>query len=307
MKQASPNRLNLITSSSNHRSFGLWPAGVLAAAMLIPCSTSVAHDEDGDGFTFGERLSATVGVDIVSEYFFRGYLQEDNGFIAQPYAELGIDIVPQDETHEVGVSATLGIWNSLHEEKTAATGSGQRSWYESDWYGSVDFTWKQWSAGIGYTFYTYPSNDQFDSVQELGLTVGLDLDNEEGLGFFLGDPSFGFYFETDESNVGQDDAKYFQFDFGPSFDVFDEKATLSFPMSLGLSLDEYYVDGSGDDETFGFFSATAQLDIPLHSGEYGSVDLSIGATLLLLGDTTEATNDGDDVDGLGFIGMSISF
>jgi len=46
--------------------------------------------------------------------------------------------------------------------------------------------------------------------------------------------------------------------------------------------------------------------VPIHSGVFGDIALRGGVTVLLLGDTTSAVNDGNDVDGYAFFGISIN-
>lgn len=251
------------------------------------------------------RISLNLGATWTSAYFFRGYLQEDEGFIGQPFAEVGFALMKPEKEGELKIDAALGTWNSFHSKRTGATGGGPEVWYESDIYGGLKFGLDRYSLGLIYTIYNYPNNSNLSSVQEVGLKFGVDLPNDEWYGKVLGDPSVGLYFETDNSNVGQDDAAYLQLDLGPSFEIFDGKATLSIPASLGLSVNNYYV--GSDDETFGYFSIGATVTVPLCSGEFGAVSLNGGVNALLLGDTTENVNRGDGVDAYGFIGLTVTY
>lgn len=248
------------------------------------------------------RLSVDLGIDWTTAYYWRGYLQENNGFIAQPWTEIGFAIADGDE-QSPSINATLGIWNSFHSNHTGSTDIGKDIWYESDFYGSLVFGWDTIELGVSYTIYTYPSSD-FNTVQELGLTLGIDLP-DDGIGKWIGDLAFGLYLEVDNSNVATDEATYFQLDFGPSFDVFDGNATMSIPMSLGLSIDDFYV--GTDDETFGYFSVGAAIEYPLGSSDFGDATLTGGVNYLVLGDTTEAANEGDSSEVYAFAGVSISF
>ena len=63
-------------------------AGGAAAASLMALALSApAHAGPNSG-----KLSLTAGADITTAYFFRGILQERNGFIMQPYAELNLNL-----------------------------------------------------------------------------------------------------------------------------------------------------------------------------------------------------------------------
>ena len=71
----------------------------------------------------------TVGADIPSVYFFRGYRQEsDPNFTFQPFVDVGV--AASDK-----VSLNVGLWNSLHTGSlNDAIGSG---YYETDFYAAA--------------------------------------------------------------------------------------------------------------------------------------------------------------------------
>ena len=251
------------------------------------------------------RLSFSLGADITSAYFFRGYVQENQGFIFQPWAEMGVMIVEAVEDSP-GVSLVFGTWNSLHSEKTGATEANLRSWYESDLYGGITLDWDSFSLGASYTIYMYPNSDT-NTVQEVAVSAGFSLPEDTIFQKVLGDISLGLHFEVDNSNVNTDEAIYMELGFGPSFDIFDGKATLTIPVALGFSLDDYYIDGSGDDDFLGYASVGADVAIPLGSGPYGEWTLNAGVNLLFLGSAAEAANGGDDVEVYGYTGLSFSY
>ena len=57
-------------------------AGLVAAGLAGP---ALAQEEDAGPLS---RFSGSMGVDFTNAYIFRGIVQEDAGFIAQPWAEL---------------------------------------------------------------------------------------------------------------------------------------------------------------------------------------------------------------------------
>ena len=250
-------------------------------------------------------LSFSFGAEITSAYFFRGYVQEDQGFIFQPWAELGVTLVDGVD-NSPGVSLVFGNWNSFHSEKTGATESNLQAWYESDFYGGLTLQWDGFSLGVSHTVYTYPNSD-FNTVQEIGVTAGFSLPQDSICQKLLGDISLGVHFEVDNSNVFTDEAIYMELAFGPSFDIFEDKATLSIPVTFGFSLEDYYIEGSGDDDFFGYASISADVAIPLGSGKYGEWSMNVGGNLLFLGSAAEAANGGDDVEAIGYIGLSVSY
>src|SRR4029078_8154549 len=72
-------------------------------------------------------VSLSVGSDFTTAYFFRGILQERDGFIWQPYGELDFNLYTADEKeqeYDPLSSFTLfaGSWNSINSEKTLSDG-----------------------------------------------------------------------------------------------------------------------------------------------------------------------------------------
>ncbi len=278
----------------------------LACSLItLPLLSAPAFGQDEVPEPNSGRISLDLGVDWTSEYFFRGYLQEDDGLIIQPWIEVGFSLKEAENEDDFSLSASLGIWNSFHSEKTGANGTANDSWYEADLYGGLALGWKFLEFGVGYTFYTYPNNTAFDTVQELGLTLGIDLPEDDWTRW-IGDLSLGIFIETDNSNVGPDEAVYFEFGFGPSFELMGGDATLSIPVTLGFSLDDYYV-GADDDDTLGWASVGAMIEYPLGSGDFGDWTLTGGVNVLFLGDTAEAVNNDDDTAIVGFVGISMSY
>ena len=82
---------------------------------------------------------------------------------------------------------------------------------------------------------------------------------------------------------------------------------LSIPVTFGFSLDDYYIDESGDDDFFGYATVGADVAIPLGSGNFGEWTMNVGGNLLFLGSAAEAANGGDDNEAYGYIGVSFSF
>ncbi|MEP6919004.1 MAG: TorF family putative porin, partial [Acidobacteriota bacterium] len=108
-----------------------------------------------------KRVTFTTGVDFTSAYLFRGILQHSGGTIAQPAFDVGIAL-----GH--GVSANVGNWDSVHSNL-----GDQGKWYESDYYGAVNFTAGKLKPGVLYTSYTSPI-DGFSTVKELAGVLAFD-------------------------------------------------------------------------------------------------------------------------------------
>lgn len=272
-------------------------------AMVVPATSSWAGERvEPKEDLIDSRVSFSLGVDWTNAYFFRGYLQEDRGFIAQPHAEFTFDLVPAVEENDVSIYAVLGTWNSFHSKKTGASGTGVDTWYEADFYGGVGFGWKNWSLGITYNFYSYPNDATASTVQELVIDLGVDLNDGTFVGQMLGEPTLTFAVETNNSNVGDDRAAFLGLGFGPSFDIFDGKATLSVPVELGFSLSRFY-----DGDRFGYASLGLAVDVPLSSGPFGDIALTAGVNGLLLGDTARRVNRNDRGAVSAFVGISLTY
>jgi hypothetical protein len=283
----------------------LWSLAAYAAlavpTQLFAQDTAVAV-EPADPNTGALTLSG--GIDYTTAYFFRGYNQEDTGLILQPYVTITAAVASNDN---FTLNAYVGTWNSFHEKKTATSGTNS-SWFESDLYGGLDFVVGKFTVGAVYTFYTYP-NGAFETIQEIGFKVAYD-DTEvlknAGLNFAL-KPYVGVYIETDDGNGTED--TYAEIGVAPAFSV-GNGITLTVPLTLGLSLDDYYLDDGGDNETFGYGAIGAFASLPLgEAGRFGAWTLTGGVQYIyLFADSAEAANDGGENDEiLGKVGVSFTY
>ncbi len=261
------------------------------------------------------RISLDIGADFTTHYFFRGVLQEDQGFIVQPYANVGFTVFEGDGVVN-SVTLTTGIWNSFHGEQTGAVtpgdpdGEAVDSWYEADLSAGVSATvLDDWDVGVSYIAYTSP-NDAFDTVEEVDLTVGYDDSNL--LGDWALSPSLTFAFETGNTLLGSDLGTYLGIDFGPSFQLIKSDAaplTLSVPVTVGLSLGNYYEDANDSDNTFGFTRVGVDLSMPLKfiPDDLGTWTVHGGPSFMFLGANNDALNNGDAFEVVGTLGLNISY
>ena len=276
-----------------------WLASVaLGAAMAAMPSLAMAQDE-ADPNT--GALSISGGVDFWSAYYFRGYLQEDQGLIAQPWATVGVSLVDSDD---FTLSGYVGIWNSVHSEQTLSDGQNDL-WYESDIYAGLSAGFGPFTLGAIYTIYTYPGG-AFDIIKEVGVTFAYD---DTGLGLPIQfKPYVGAYFETKDSNGTQD--SYLEVGIAPGIsEVGGSPISLTFPIKAGMSIEDYYLDSDGDDTFFGYtqVGVVASLPLPLPA-KYGSWSLNAGVHWLhLCADSVQSANDDDEDEILGSVGVSFSY
>jgi len=283
---------------------------VIATATLASTGpVAQAHDPAEDANPNQGKMSFSAGVDVTSHYFFRGIIQEDQGLITQPWLEGSASLSDS-------VSLTFGIWNSFHDVKTlrdggaGSDGAGPDSWYEADLYiGLSCSAVENFEFGLVYTAYTSP-NDAFSTVQELALSAGYDdsgmwQDTPIASGL---QPSVTVALELDgQADAGSNEGIYLELAVAPSFVVVESKThpvTLSVPITLGLSLGDYYEDptsaGAADDSNFGYLDIGLVVSTPLTSvpADFGQWELSAGVHYLLLNEATEELNqsaNGDEI------------
>jgi hypothetical protein len=257
--------------------------------------------------------SGSYGIDFTSQYFFRGIAQENQGFIAQPWWELGYSLYEGEATDSLkSVALTFGLWNSLHDGPTGGAGG---IWYESDFYAGLSATFaERWNAGTTFTVYHSP-NGSFGTVEELAFSLGLD---DRGLWFdsiASGlQPAVVVALETDgQADAGNHVGIYAQVGIEPSFALGQFGSldvTLAVPVTLGASLSDYYEDtNGGDDDFFGYFDVGVVASSPLGflPARAGPWVGELGLHWLLLGDNNEDRNVGDTTELILSFGLSTVF
>ena len=300
------------------------PARTRSARCLLCAFALVLLSGLGTGSAYARpntgKVSFNTGVDFSHAYFYRHFKQARDGFVAQPYADINFNVYSDDDGSGLsGIIFTLRQWNSVH---TGSTGSGREltdggagnaaAWYESDWYTGVTLEIDNWEAGITYTSLLSP-NDSFTTVQELAF--GLAMDDSSMLGALSLQPHVLLVVETKgQTDGGDSEGVYLEFGVEPGLDIIEGVASVSFPVSVGLSLSNYFENGISTDTPFGFndnfghFEVGAAVAVPLGMPEaYGSWELTGGIYLMSLGSYLESINDGDSVQAVGSIGFGIGY
>ncbi len=290
---------------------------LLAALTGWQANTAQAQDDSG----FMDRVSGSVGVDFTNEYYFRGIAQENQGFIAQPWAELGVALYENDNSGEVidTIGLTFGVWNSIHDGPSGSSGAPNDAFYEFDAYvgvavGLLDV----WEVSGQYQVLNSPSN-AFATTQE--FSFGVAYDDSELLGDWAVSPYITIIVETDGgADAGGDLGTYLELGIEKSWTVVESETwpvTFTIPVTIGFSLDNYYEDAFGKDSTFGYVDVGFVFGVPLEElipSQFGAWELSVGVHLLALGDSTNDIAERDSaVDGnanlevIGVIGISAGF
>jgi hypothetical protein len=280
----------------------------LVALLALGLAGPVAAEEEADPGPFS-RFSGSMGVDFTNAYIFRGIVQEDQGFIAQPWAELDYNLYSSETGFIRDVTIGAGVWNSFQSEETLANSSP--TWlYETDWYPVVYLTLPAgFSLSTIYYFYTSP-NDAFSTVQELNLK--LKYDDSEALGRFAMAPFVNLAIETHRTSFAPNEGVGVQLCVEPTLYSFEHDrypVTFTFPMELGLAIDDYYEDATGSENVFGYFTWGVKASVPLAfmPKEPGAWSFGVAAKgYAFSSDLANAANDGDDLQDqvVGSLGVS---
>lgn len=266
-------------------------------------------EQETEQESIASRLSLDVSIRYTSDYFFRGIVQKTDSFNLQPSVGLGFRLV---ETETFILSLLGGSWSHFSDDRAAgASGSFSEYWYEHDAYAGVSATVDRLSFGAVYTWYESPSSD-FTEYEDLTLSVSYD---DSGLwdddGQFSINPWVTIAFETRNAAVGPDSGAWLGIGIDPTVDLGDMllgPTTLSFPVGVGLSLDDYYQRADGSSDTFGHAEVGAKLSFDL-ADSLGSAapTLDVGASYLFLDGALDDLNGGDSDEAVLSAGLSWSF
>lgn len=286
-------------------------AATLAATGLAS-SVAFAQEAPAPPPVNNGSVSLSIGTDITTHYFFRGVLQEDQGVIVQPWAEVGFNLFSGDGALS-SVDLTIGTWSSLHSKHTGSAGNND-IFYKTDYYVGVSATlMEKWAAGITYYAYTSP-NGAFSTVQELDLYLGYDDTGLIADGFAL-NPYTLLAFELDNSTAGPEEGIYWEIGIEPTFTLVESEnypITLAVPVAVGFNIDDYYSEDlnfTTDGDFFGYAKAGVTLSVPLSfiPAEFGAWEASVGADVYYLGSDLENANNDDRWELVGRAGISMTY
>jgi len=157
-------------------------------------------------------FTLALGSDFTNAYFHRGYLQQDEGFVVQPFLVLSTTLV-RDPVRQLVVRPYLGWWNSFQDgpsdgarfghggspktvtkqkliweeahpgmpyrhyhvvNVTEIEGGTGQGWYETDLMAGVTVNWRDWTLDLQYHAHIFPSGPH-DAVQEIGAKLSYDI------------------------------------------------------------------------------------------------------------------------------------
>jgi len=288
---------------------GLTPSAGAQEREEVKASTAAgsAQPDADDGWL--SRLSGGMGFDFTNAYFFRGILQERDGFIAQPWGELNYRIFEDEEGPIREISIGGGVWASFQTEDTGAS-DNPRSLYEVDWYPSLSIVFPEGiSLTTIYYFYTSP-NDAFSTAQELNFNLGWD--DSEVLGRFAMSPYVNLAVETKRTAFGPNKGVGLQLGVEPTLyevPIEDYPITFTVPVEVGLSLHQYYERASGNGSPFGYvnFGLSASMPLSFVPEALGSWSAGVTGRGYYLSNTLARANSSDHMYPVVNGGLSVEF
>jgi hypothetical protein len=242
-------------------------------------------------------LAVTGGLDVTNRYMFRGIRQNGGEVSIWPYIDLGIPAWSGDGALKA-VTINLGTWNAFHTELP------DNKWYESDLYATLGLGFGPTVLSFNYTSYTSPA-DIFAHVKEFGIKLAHD--DSGALGKAALKPYALIAFELDDTgqaDAGTSKGTYVELGVAPGYA--GSRASIAFPIKVGLSASDYYEFGTGSDSKFGYFSAAGIVTVPINS----NWNVHGGAEFQAFGENVKAYNafgDTGDRSTTGIVSIGIGF
>ena len=258
------------------------------------------------------RISLNLGVDWVRNTSSAASLSKLGAPTSSP--RLGAFKLVEHAGPLTALTATPGIWNNWHAgDGNLVDPVDPKFWYEADLYFTLAAMLEAVTVGLTYTAYTSP-NDSFATVQELAL--GLSLNDSKWFQWFEGfalNPTLLLAGEfSGQADAGATRGVYLQLGLNPGYTFAAESTTpvtLSFPVTLGLSVSNYYEFATGDNPAFGYvqFGPAVTLALGFMPKSFGTWVVKGALELLVLGDTLETLNDNDAFKPIGRIGVAVVY
>jgi hypothetical protein len=245
----------LICPRCGHGLFSLMLSGLLAT---LPAS-ALAQESIPDS----DVVTVAGGMDLSNQYVFRGVRQNSTGVVAWPHLEVAVRMLSNTGPLE-RFAINVGFWNSLNTGDTGSGGPTAQAWYESRLSGGLDFHFSNGvSLATSYSTYMSP-NDLFTTAKELGIKLAMD--DRQWLRRAALRPYALVALEIDtHPGVGQLDGglhggRYLEVGATPGYS--GNRASVTVPIKVGLSLHDYYELGNNDNR-FGFASVGGFVSVPV--------------------------------------------
>ncbi len=250
-------------------------AGLLLA-LFAPRGTAAQisevfpREQASGGEQLGESLRMTMQSGAPNQYFFRGLLQSDRGFLWQSNSNLDVALYDSKQFRFI---IPVGFWFSVHPGDKAKRGKGPAAWYESRLSGGFAVEGAAYRADLRLMVYSSP-NGSFRDVYELLLRADLFDDvwfakgSERAVfrGFF---PSITLANELKGARDGRRSGAFAEIALAPRARLLANKDViidLALPLALGMGLSKYYElvengDTKPSNHVLGYASGGLLVDI----------------------------------------------
>lgn len=255
-----------------------------------------------------DRVSVSVGADLVTEYISRGVLFAEE-FSLQPSITVTVALPELEGGAITDASAFVGSWGSVKLGSVPPGPAGSLTrFYETDLYaGAAVELVERWT--ISATYYRYESlGNSFEGYNDFELILGYDdsgaWDDVAPMDGFTLSPSLRLVQEA--GRPGRKDALYVQPSITPSFDVpiGERQVRIAIPLMIGLS-DEYYDGVDGEKKTFGFFRTGVTASTQLAPESLPALTINGGIDIWV--PNHEVASGLDDYNVVGRVGIGWSF
>lgn len=242
-------------------------------------------------------ITGDIGFDVVSNYVTKGIVQNNQGFIIQPYADLHFRIY-KGAGALTSITADIGIWNSFNSHRgVAPAGNNTSNWYEFDFKTGLTFNFNKLSLSPYFMTYESPAS-YFPNAYTAGINISYD--DSDLLGAFALHPNAMVELElqgTTGNAAPRGASQYYQVGIAPAHSWGD--LTLSLPVNVGFGSSGFYVNN----RAFGFVSVGLRADYALNfvPACLGKWTASTSFTYYHLGAGARAAGDFTNAPGAGAV------
>jgi hypothetical protein len=232
-------------------------------------------------------ITGDIGADVVSNYVTKGIVQNNQGFIIQPYADLHFRIY-KGAGALTSVTVDVGVWNSFNSHRgRVPAGQTTSNWYEFDFKTGLTLNFGKLSLSPYFMTYESPAS-YFPNAYTSGITVAYD--DTDLLGGWALHPYATVELElqgTTGNAAPRGASQYYELGVAPGHTWHD--LTLSLPLKAGFGSSGFYVGN----KSFGFASAGVRADYALSCipACLGKWTLSSSFTYYRLGTGAAAVGD----------------
>lgn len=267
--------------------------GIAMAGLLLPMHLFAGTDSKEAQMVEQVNQSAItgdLGVNFVSQHVSRGKINENQGVIAQPYADLFLPLFEGNGVIDK-ITLDLGLWSSLTSRHTGAVPDNTvKVWNEFDYLPGISVTVVK-NLIFTTSYYEFDSpNGAFGPSRNVNLA--LDYNDADLLGAFALHPHLVFLKElSGKANNGPADKKgeYYEVGVTPGLPPFGP-VFVTFPLTAGFGSAGFY---AGDENSeFGYFSAgpNVAVALPFIPARLGKWTANLGASYYYLHGSLSTAN-----------------